>query len=186
MRLSLIAAMDRNAVIGDDHGLPWRLPADLRRFRRLTMGKPIILGRKTLALIGKPLPGRDNVVLTRSRAPIEGCHVVHDADAALALGRSLAQQRGADEIMVIGGGEVYRQFLASADRVYLTLVEGAFAGDVTFPVEQLRTLPWRLAEEQHVAADADNSHAHRFLVLDRDLASSYDDAGNTARNVVPL
>ena len=167
MRISLIVAAARNGGIGDDHGMPWRLPADLRRFRRLTLGKPVILGRKTHALIGKPLPGRDNVVLTRSRDPIPGCHVAHAPDEALVLAHRLAAERGADEVMIAGGGEVYRLFLPLAQRVYLTLVDGEVAGTATFPLDEIQWPAWQVVESSASPADADNSHAHRFVVLDR-------------------
>ncbi|MDX1687598.1 MAG: dihydrofolate reductase, partial [Candidatus Promineifilaceae bacterium] len=110
-RISLIAALDRNGVIGDDGRIPWRLPADLKYFKRVTMGKPLIMGRKTYESIGRPLPGRQNIVLTRQRdyrAP--GCTVVHSLEEALAAAGD------AEEVMVAGGGSVYRQFLPRADR----------------------------------------------------------------------
>jgi dihydrofolate reductase len=170
MRISVIVAMGTNRVIGDERGLPWRLPADLRRFRELTWGKPIVMGRTTFELIGKPLPGRDSIVLTRDPAyRADGVHVAHGVEEALDIGRRLAQERGVQEVMIIGGAEVYRQLLPFADRVYLTVVEGEFSGGATFPFEQMEAVPWTLLSEQAVPADDRNEHAHRFYVLERAL-----------------
>ena len=122
-RIALIAALAENRVIGRKNRLPWRLPADLRRFKSLTMGKPVIMGRKTYESIGKPLPGRSNIVVTRDpdyRA--QGCQVVHSLDQALEAGAGHA------EVMVIGGAELYRQALGRAQRMYLTLVRAEVEG----------------------------------------------------------
>ena len=128
MSISLIAALDERGLIGTKGRLPWRLTEDLRRFRRLTMGKPVLMGRRTFESIGRPLDGRANLVLTRDagyRAP--GCRVVTSLDAGVAA------CRGAEELMVIGGAEVYALALPRADRLYLTRVRGAFEGEVYFP-----------------------------------------------------
>ena len=123
-------AVAENGVIGAGGDLPWRLPTDLKRFRKTTMGKPIIMGRKTYVSIGKPLDGRDNIVITRDRTfTAPGVHVAFTIAEAIALGRQLAVQRGVDEAVVIGGAEIFRAALASADRIYLTLVRGHPAGD---------------------------------------------------------
>src|SRR5262245_65690408 len=151
MKLSLIVAMSRAGVIGDDHGLPWRLPRDLRRFREITWGKPLIVGRRTQELIGRPLPGRDTVVLTRDRGfRAAGVQVAHDPESALALAGELARARGAREAVVIGGGEVYRLFLDRAETVYLTLVEGEFRGTAGFPVERLLQGCWAVRRHESV------------------------------------
>jgi dihydrofolate reductase len=162
MRLALIAAMGRNHVIGTDTGLPWHLPRDLKHFRSLTLGKPIILGRTTFDQIGRPLPDRPNIVLTRRPdfAPA-GVTVVRSVDEALAAAG------GADEAVVIGGGEVYRAFLPRADRLYLTIVDGEFAGTTTFPVDALRGLAFAVMDRQDFPADAKNAHAVTFWQLDR-------------------
>ncbi len=128
MVISIIAAMAENRVIGRAGGLPWRIPEDLRHFREVTMGHPIIMGRKTFEQIGRPLPGRMNIVLTRQpgyQAP--GCRVCHS------LADALAACAGADEVFICGGGELYRQTISVADRIYLTVVEGEWAGDTLFP-----------------------------------------------------
>lgn len=168
MQTSIIAAMGQNCVIGDDRGLPWHLPADLRRFRDLTVGKPVIMGRKTLELIGKPLPGRHNIVLTRQADYTRpGILVAHSMSEALEIARSLLPANGKGEAMVIGGAEVYRQALALADRIYLTIVMGTFPGSATFPLEEMAGMGWDLANETHVDADAKNPYPHVFYTLDR-------------------
>ena len=130
MRISLIAAVAENGVIGREGGLPWRIPEDLKFFKATTLGKPVIMGRKTYVSIGKPLPGRLNIVLTRDRtwhAP--GISTAHDLDDALRI----AQDSGADEAMIIGGADIYEMALPQADRIYLTRIEREFEGDALFP-----------------------------------------------------
>jgi len=130
MRISLIAAVAENGVIGREGGLPWRIPEDLKFFRATTLGKPVIMGRKTYVSIGKPLPGRLNIVLTRDRtwhAP--GVSVAHDMDRALRI----AQESGADEAMIIGGADIYEAALPRANRIYLTRIAREFEGDALFP-----------------------------------------------------
>jgi dihydrofolate reductase len=134
VRISLIVAMARNGVIGRDGGLPWRLSSDLKLFRRLTMGKPLIMGRRTFASLKQPLDGRDNIVVTRDpNFAADGTIIAHSFDDALARARSCARQRGADELLVIGGAEIFREALPLAHRIYLTEVEADIPGDVTFP-----------------------------------------------------
>lgn len=160
MRIALIAAMAENRVIGRENALPWRLSADLQRFKALTMGKPVIMGRKTYESIGKPLPGRLNIVVTSSpdfRA--EGCQVVHSVDEALDAAREH------DEAMVIGGAGLYEQMLGRAQRIYLTLVRANVEGDVLFP--PLDRGNWReVARESHLP-DEKNEYPYDFILLDR-------------------
>ena len=128
MKIAIIVAVSANNVIGVSGRLPWHLPEDLKRFRELTMGKPIIMGRATFESIGRPLPGRENIVLTRDLEYVaEGCVIAQNTEVALAIAQ------GAREVMIIGGGEVYRQFLPTADKIYLTRVEVEVQGDTTFP-----------------------------------------------------
>lgn len=133
--ISIIAALARNRVMGRGNTLPWELPGDMERFMRLTMGHPLIMGRRTYESIGEPLPGRTNIVLTRRKdlfAP--GCIVVHDPGDALALARMSAGGDGeGGEIFVIGGREVFEHFLPLAHRLYLTVIDAEFEGDVVFP-----------------------------------------------------
>ena len=132
MLISIVAALDESGLIGSGGRLPWRLRGDLRRFRRLTMGKPVLMGRRTFESIGRPLDGRTNIVLSR-RAGYEaaGCRTAASMDAALAVARETGGGQG--ELMVIGGAEVYGLALPIAGRLYLTRVRGRFEGDVYFP-----------------------------------------------------
>ncbi len=128
MKIAIVVAMAANRVIGRDNQLPWHLPADLKHFKQLTLGKPVVMGRKTYASIGRPLPERTNIVVTRDRdyeAP--GCVVVHSLDEALAAAGEAA------EVMVIGGAGIYRQVLPRTDTLYLTEVHAEFEGDTLFP-----------------------------------------------------
>ncbi len=162
MKISLIAAMDNNRVIGADNALPWHLPADLKHFKTLTMGKPILMGRKTYKSIGRPLPGRDNIVLTRQADFVaSGCLVAHSIDQACAHAAKL----GAKELMVIGGAQLYAAMLPLADRLYLTLVDTAINGDAFFP--EINHNEWTEADHQEQAADEKNAYNVTFLTLER-------------------
>ena len=128
MIISLIAAIGKNNIIGVDNKLPWKLSADLKRFRHITSGKPVIMGRKTFESIGKPLPNRTNIIITRDKNyKADGCTVVHSADEALKAAH------GNNEIMVIGGEQIFREFLPIATKMYLTFIDKEFKGDVYFP-----------------------------------------------------
>jgi dihydrofolate reductase len=158
--ISLIVAMDRNRLIGRGNALPWHLPADLAHFKSITMGKPIVMGRKTYESIGRPLPGRHNIVVSRNpdfSAP--GCTVVASVDAALAAAGRVP------EIMVIGGAQLYAEMLPRAQRIYLTRVEAAFEGDAWFPA--LDTAVWRECQRAEHAPDDRNPCPYVFLVLER-------------------
>ena len=160
MKISVIVAMADNGVIGNQNRLPWHLPADLKHFKATTMGKPIIMGRKTWESIGRPLPGRTNIVVTRDPDYVaDGCVVVHGIDAALAAAAD------ADEVMVIGGAEFYRQVLPRASTLYLTLVHDSFEGDAFFP--ELDGREWRELTREDFEPDADNPHAYSFVELER-------------------
>jgi dihydrofolate reductase len=159
-RLSLIAAMARNRVIGLHNRLPWRLPTDMKRFRELTTGHAIIMGRKTFDSLARPLPNRKNIVVTRdSDYRAEGATVVHNIEDAIACA-------GADpEIFVIGGEQIYRQTLPLASRLYLTLVDSDFEGDAWFPEFDMRD--WREVTSEHYPPDANNLQAMSLVTLDR-------------------
>jgi len=160
--LSLIVAMDENRLIGNDNQLPWRLPADLAFFKRTTMGKPIIMGRKTFDSIGRPLPGRRNIVITRDpEFSAEGCEVVHGIEAALA-GCS-----DHDEIMLIGGATLYEQTLDQVSCMYVTRIHHSFSGDTWFPEFDDRR--WRISEQQDFDPDQSNSFAYSFVKYVREL-----------------
>jgi dihydrofolate reductase len=169
MLISLIVAMDRHGLIGDEAGLPWRLPRDLRRFRTQTWGKPIVMGRRTFELIGKPLPGRLNIVLTHNPEYwVAGCRTARDLSEALSIAERYLADTGGQEAMIIGGGKVYQDALPRCDRLYLTLVEGQFAGTTYFPVRELLALCWRPAGPPEVhPADENNPHPHSFHILER-------------------
>jgi dihydrofolate reductase len=168
MRISIIVAMSSDGLIGTDHGLPWRLPLDLKRFRELTWGKPVIMGRRTREAIGRPLPGRCNIVLTHDpEYTADGCRVAHSLPEALAVAQAYLGETKGDEVMIIGGAAVYRQALVRCDRVYLTVVEGRFAGNTYFPGELLGRPEWRVIREENFPADEKNPHAHWFYVLER-------------------
>lgn len=158
--LTLMAALAHNRVIGRDNRLPWRLPADLRFFKQTTMGKSLLMGRRTWESIGRPLPGRRMIVLTGHpgySAP--GCTVAHSLDEALTLAGPVA------EIMVIGGAALYAQTLPLAARLYLTVVEADIPGDVWFP--EWNRLDWRLEWEEAHPADADHAWPYRFQRWER-------------------
>ncbi|HEX4895935.1 MAG TPA: dihydrofolate reductase [Solimonas sp.] len=160
--LSLIAAMDRNRLIGREGQLPWRLPNDLKFFKRNTVGKTVLMGRKTWDSLGRALPDRENWVLTRDpgfSAP--GARVFHDLDTALAA----HARGGGGELMVIGGAELYRQLLPRATRLYLTEVDAAVAGDAWFP--DFDRAAWRLVSEEAHPADERHAWPYRFCILER-------------------
>jgi dihydrofolate reductase len=158
--ISIIVAASTNDVIGAHGELPWRLSDDLRRFKRVTMGKPVIMGRKTWESIGKPLPGRQNIVITRqSGYAAEGCDVVSSVDAAIAASGD------ADEIMIIGGSEIYQLFLGSAGRIYLTRVHADIRGDAGFVLPDAPD--WQLVSDERHAADDRNEFDYSFRRYDR-------------------
>ncbi len=157
--ISIIVAASTNNVIGVQGELPWRLPDDLRRFKQLTMGKPIVMGRRTFESIGRPLPGRQNIVITRQRGfEADGCDVVASPAAALAAAS------GAAEIMIIGGGQIYELFLPKASRLYLTRVHVIIDGDAWFPdIGE----DWQLVASEAFAASEANDYAFDFRTYER-------------------
>ncbi|NGY04644.1 dihydrofolate reductase [Solimonas terrae] len=158
--LSLVVAMDENRLIGRANGLPWRLPDDMKQFKRVTLGHTVLMGRKTWDSLGRALPERDNWVLTRDRGFVaDGARVFHDLDAALA-----AHDEG--ELMVIGGAELYRQALPQAQRIHLTEVQARIAdGDAWFP--DFDRAQFRETYSEPHAADARHAHPFRFVTLER-------------------
>ena len=157
--ISLIVALGTNRVIGRGAIIPWRLPADQQRFKQLTMGRPLIMGRKTYESIGRPLPERLNIVVTRqSDYAAEGCEVVGSLEAAL-------KRAGDGEVFVIGGSDLYQATLPIADRLHLTLVELAPEGDVLFPEIDWRE--WDEVERTTGQVDEKNVHPYTFITLER-------------------
>lgn len=168
MILSLIVAAADRGVIGQGNALPWRLPEDLKRFKALTMGKPIIMGRKTFDSIGKPLPGRMNIVVSRQPdLALSGCSVVSSLPEAIATAMAGYDEvdASADEVMIIGGADIYRQALPLAQRIYLTRVHASVAGNATFPT--LSAAQWREVAHEDYPADERHAHAYSFLTLER-------------------
>lgn len=162
MKIALIVAAARNHVIGCNNQLPWYLPQDLKYFKSVTLGKPIIMGRKTFDSIGKPLPGRTNIVITRQtdwRA--DGVRVAHDLPSALALAWEEMENDGVEEAMVIGGAEIYRGSLGLAQRVYLTRIDLDVDGDAFFP--PLPEEEWRLIAVTPGDSEADVPHEYQIL-----------------------
>ena len=157
--ITLIVAVADNGVIGRENALPWHLPEDLKRFKRLTMGKPIVMGRKTFESIGKPLPGRHNIVVTRdANYRHEGVTVVHGVDVAVRAAADAA------EIMVIGGADLFRLFLPRATRIHLTRVHGDIAGDVMWPP---LADTWQVVEREAFAADERHAWSMTFEVWEK-------------------
>jgi dihydrofolate reductase len=163
MQISLIAAMGENRVIGAGNTIPWHLPADFKHFKELTTGHPVVMGRKTFESIGKPLPGRANIVITRDESyRRDGITAVTSPEAALS---AAATAEGADEVFIIGGAEIYKIFLHQANKAYLTKVEGAFEGDAFFP--EVNAEEWsRVSQEEH-AADEKNAFSFVFQTYER-------------------
>jgi dihydrofolate reductase len=165
-RIVLVAAVAENGVIGRDGGMPWRLPGDLKFFKNTTLGKPVIMGRRTFESVGKPLPGRPNIVLTRDagfRPP--GVEVTDSLDKAVKLAAEQAAKLGAEEIAVIGGGEIYALALPRASRVYLTEVQASPDGNARFP--DLDRADWREVSRDGPYQGPNDTYAYSFVVLDR-------------------
>lgn len=158
MTIALVAAMDRNRLIGADGNLPWHLPADMRHFRRLTLGKTVLMGRLTWESLGRPLPERQNLVLTRQLIEFEGAQRVGDLEQAMAACTGL-------ELMVIGGAQIYKLALPMAERIYLTEVDAALEGDTWFP--EIPPRQWREVERQSQPADEKNCFGMSFVTLQR-------------------
>lgn len=160
--LSLIAAMDDNRLIGNKNKLPWHLPADLAFFKRTTMGKPIVMGRKTFESIGKPLPGRRNIVITRDPGfSAAGCEVANCIEAAMSL------TKDDDEAMLIGGASLYQQIIARAMQLYITRIHHSFVGDTWFPEIDLHE--WKEVNREDFDANHDNHYAYSFIKYVREI-----------------
>ena len=166
MRLAIIVAQAENRVIGINNKLPWHLPEDLRYFKQVTMSKPIIMGRKTYESIGRPLPGRTNIVISRQAgyAPV-GVKVVPSLESAIELAENICVIDGAEEAMVIGGAQIYEQALLRANRLYLTQVHSSVEGDAWFPVIAMEQ--WQEVGREDFTAKEPNPYDYSFIVLDR-------------------
>ena len=160
----MIAALAKHRVLGKDNKMPWHLPADLRFFKKTTMGCPIIMGRKTYDSIGRPLPGRLNIILSRDKELyIDGCTVVNSFDKALLTAQE--QAGNAEEVFIMGGSHLYNAYLEKIDRLYLTLIDEVFEGDTFFP--DYTQYKWKQIQKITHSPDEKNLHAYTFLTLDR-------------------
>ena len=170
VRVSLIVAMASNRCIGINNELPWKLPEDLKYFKQVTSGKAIIMGRTTYDSLGRPLPNRTNIVMTRDASwegPI-GTRVVHSLEAALALADAVAVSNYQDEVVVIGGAEIYAQLLPQVERMYITEVHTEVAGDVFFP--EINTVEWQeISRQKH--SDETSGIGYDFVVYDRIISA---------------
>ncbi|MDB2384505.1 dihydrofolate reductase [Endozoicomonas sp.] len=171
MKIAMIAAVAENNAIGINNKMPWYLPGDLRYFKAVTMGKPIIMGRKTFESLGKPLPGRTNIVITRDQQyNHDGVRVVHSLEDALSLAESIAMIDGVSELMVIGGAEIYRQALPKAERLYLTRVYQRFEGDAFFPEFDERN--WTEVTRKDQTTEDEQQLTYSYLILDKISAAT--------------
>lgn len=159
---TIVVAVSRNNVIGHDGDMPWRLSSDLKRFKAMTLGKPVIMGRKTFQSIGKPLPGRANVVITRDAGfSPEGVTVAHSLDEAIVAASHLASEGGIDEICILGGGEIYRQAIGLVDQLLITHVEAEVDGDTSFP--PIDPALWHVDSELALPAGEKDTYPTRFV-----------------------
>tara|TARA_R110002050_G_scaffold269917_2_gene412663 strand:+ start:213585 stop:214076 length:492 start_codon:yes stop_codon:yes gene_type:complete len=160
MKLAIIVATDEQGLIGKENDLPWKLSADLQYFRRVTMGKPLIMGRNTHESIGRALPGRKNIIVTKNKTyQAEDCTVVHSINDALLACENM------DEVMVMGGASLYEQLLPTADKLYLTQVHASLAGDTWFPTFEKNE--WIEISRENHQADEKNEYAYSFIVYDK-------------------
>lgn len=159
MTISIIVAADENNVIGGHNALLWHLPADMRRMKTLTMGHPLIMGRKTHESIGRVLPGRRNIVVTHQKIDFPGCEVVTSLEEAL------ESVKNEQEAFIFGGGEIYTQAMPQSDRIYLTRVHGSFDGDVTFP--EINPKEWKEISREDHHKDAENPYDYSFITYER-------------------
>lgn len=160
MIISMIAAMAKNNVIGIKNGLPWDLPADMKHFRETTSGKTVIMGARTFESIGRALPKRRNIVVT-----LDKNQIAEGAEIAFSLDEAIESCKNEEEVMIIGGASIYRQFLPKAQRVYLTVIDGEFEGDAFFP--EMNMNKWKIVNEEKHEADEKNSHPYTFKVFER-------------------
>lgn len=158
--ISLLVAMDNNRLIGKDNDLPWHLPADLAYFKRVTMGHSIIMGRKTFESIGRPLPGRENIIITRNKEyKADGCKVIHSIEEVLEMNHN------DKELFIIGGAEIFKEVFPHADRLYITEIDAVFTGDTFFPSFPLSE--WQKTSSEKGTRDEKNPYDYNFVVYER-------------------
>lgn len=161
IQISVIVARTLNKVIGKDNAMPWHLPVDLAWFRSNTVGKPVIMGRKTYESIGRLLPKRPNIILSRTGFRVEGAYSATSLEQAVTLAKSFAN---IDEIMILGGGELYKQAMPLANKLYLTEIQAEIDGDTFFEFDETQ---WKIVEEKWSEIDEQNPFRCRFMVLER-------------------
>lgn len=166
MIISIIAALGNSRVIGNKNRLPWDLPADMDHFRELTLGKPIIMGQNTFDSIGRALPGRYNIVLTRDKELlIPNCEMAYSLDEAVELAEKSEMGKNSNEVMICGGASIYEQYLDRANKMYLTFIEGDFEGDTFFP--EFSSEEWEEIEKVSHKIDEKNKYPYSFVVFER-------------------
>ena len=161
VKISAVVAMAENRCIGKDNALPWHIPEDFKRMKEITMGKPLVMGRKTYESIGRPLPGRTSIVISRSGFKAEGVISKPDMSSAIAKAKNIAERDGHDEIIIFGGGQIYKDALPQTDRVYLTLVHQNVDGDTFFP--ELQEEEW----EETSSETHDDAPSYSFKIFER-------------------
>ena len=161
MIISIIAAMDENRLIGSDNGLPWHLPADFKHFKEVTLGKPVLMGRKTFESIGRPLPGRKNIVISRAGFSADGVESVDSINAGLELVADV------EEVMIIGGANIYEQMISRAEKMYITHVEAKCVGDAWFP--EINEKEWSVIDRQLIEADEKNNYSFSITTYQRKI-----------------
>lgn len=168
MKIAMIAAMAKNRIIGADNDMPWHLPADLKHFKAITLGKAVIMGRKTYESIGRALPGRPNIVITSNADySLSDATVVDSPESAFEVAKALSpEQSENDEVMIIGGGTIYQSFLDKADTLYLTHIDLDVDGDTQFP-DYEAAASWKEVSREAHSADEKNAHAYTFVTLVR-------------------
>ena len=171
-RISIIVAVAENGVIGDNQTIPWRIPSDQQFFKRMTLGKPIVMGRKQFETVGKPLPGRTNIIVTRRRDyHPEGTLVFASIEGALAEAQQIAERDGVDEMMIIGGGEIYAQLMGRAERLYISHIDLHPEGDVRFPA--IKPEDWVVIDLPDVTPSEKDSATYRVKVYERRKAGAH-------------
>ena len=166
--IALVVARAQNGVIGRDGDMPWRLPSDLKHFKAATLGAPVIMGRKTYQSIGRPLPGRANIVVSRSGFTADGVEAAPNLEAAIIRAGELARQSGADKVSIIGGGQIYAQAMALADQLHVTEVDAVIEGDTLFPA--IDSLVWERVSLSDPVRGENDSHSVRFALWRRRAA----------------
>jgi dihydrofolate reductase len=167
IKIAMIAAVSENGIIGRDSDMPWRLSADLKRFKAVTLGCPIICGRKTFQTFGKALPGRLNIVISRMPFEADGITNCHSLSDAIAVAKQTAAKDGKEEIFIVGGGQIYREAIAQADRLFITHINEVIEGDTSFP--NIDSQIWTPTSEQSFPAGEKDNYSTRYVIYNRTI-----------------